>query len=365
MIASCGLIGRSAELASAARIVIQVAASDINVLITGPSGAGKEMIARALHAKSGKSGSPFIAVNVAALAPGIVESELFGHERGAFTGASSRRIGVFEQASGGTIFLDEIGEIPLDIQVKLLRVLEHRIFARVGGNALIRADFRLVAATNKDLAVQVERGAFREDLFYRLRVVSIDLPALSARKADIAPLALHFLEQRAAELKTDKLHIESGALRLFHKYDWPGNVRELKNVIDSFAVTSQSGRIRAVDFEKYMIDNSSRASLLPVVTHRTPEAAEHQLIFQALMTLSNEMSSLRRLIEHEVELIRGGQPVQSGLAQQFGSVNLEEVERALVERALDEADGNRKKAARMLGIGERTLYRKLEKYGLK
>jgi len=365
LIVSCGLIGRSAELASATRIVTQVAATDINVLITGPSGAGKEMIARALHSKAGKSGAPFIAVNVAALAPGIIESELFGHEKGSFTGATARRIGVFEQASGGTIFLDEIGEIPLEIQAKLLRVLEHRIFTRVGGNALIRADFRLVAATNKDLTVQVERGAFREDLFYRLRVVSIDLPALSARKADIAPLAFHFLEQRAAELKTDKLHIEPGALRLFHKYEWPGNVRELKNVIDSFAVTSQSGRIRAADFERYMMDNPSRASLLPVVTHRTPEAAEHQLIFQALMTLSNEISSLRQLIDRELELTRGGQPVPPSSAQQFASVNVEEVERALVERALDEADGNRRKAARMLGIGERTLYRKLEKYGLK
>jgi DNA-binding NtrC family response regulator len=365
LIAKCGLVGRSAELASAARIVTQVASSDINVLITGPSGAGKEMIARALHARSNNPGGPFVAVNVAALAPGIVESELFGHEKGSFTGANARRLGVFEQAAGGTIFLDEIGEIPSEIQAKLLRVLDQRVFTRVGGNILIKADFRLVAATNRDLALQVERGAFREDLYYRLRVVSIDLPALARRKADIAPLAIHFLESRAKELKTDRLHIEPGAMRLFHKYDWPGNVRELKNVIDSFAITSQSGRIRFSDFEKYMMENTSRSNLLPVVTHRTPEAAEHQLIFQALMTLSNEIVSLRRLIERELELIRGGERVAEGPAGQFGSVNVEEVERVLVERALDEADGNRKKAAKMLGVGERTLYRKLEKYGLK
>jgi DNA-binding NtrC family response regulator len=361
MIESCGLVGRSSELAAAARIVIQVAPSDINVLITGPSGAGKEMIARALHAKSKKPSSPFVAVNVAALAPGIIESELFGHERGSFTGATARRIGLFEQASGGMIFLDEIAEIPLEIQAKLLRILENRVFTRVGGNTPIKANFRLIAATNKDLTV--ERGRFREDLYYRLRVVSIELPALSRRKADIAPLALHFLELRSRELKASKLHIEPGAMRLFHKYDWPGNVRELKNVIDSFAITSSTGRIRAVDFEKYMIDNTSRATLLPVVTHRTPEAAEHQLIFQALMTLSNEIVSLRRLIERELEMTRGGEPVRAATVQ-HGSVNVEEVERGLVERALDVAGGNRKKAARLLGIGERTLYRKLEKYGL-
>jgi len=365
LIASCGLVGRSSELASAARIVRQVAQSDINVLITGPSGAGKEMIARALHSKSKKPDTPFVAVNVAALAPGIVESELFGHEKGAFTGATSRRIGVFEQASGGTIFLDEIGEIPLEIQAKLLRVLEQRVFTRVGGNIPIKADFRLVAATNRDLASNVERGTFREDLYYRLRVVAIDLPSLAHRKADIAPLAFHFLTMRANELRTDKLHIEPGVMRLFHKYEWPGNVRELKNVIDSFAVTSQSGRIRVSDFEKYMIENPSRTNLLPVVTNRTPEAAEHQLIFQALMSLSNEIVSLRKLIERELELTRNAPLIQNGPAKRLGSVNVEEMERTLIERALDEADGNRKKAAKMLGIGERTLYRKHEKYGLK
>ncbi len=365
LIASCGLVGRSVELASAARIVEQVATSDVNVLITGPSGAGKEMIARALHAKSRNPGGPFVAVNVAALAPGLVESELFGHEKGSFTGAANRRIGVFEQASRGTIFLDEIGEISPEIQAKMLRVLEQRVFTRVGGNALNKADFRLVAATNKNLSTQVEQGRFREDLFYRLRVVSIDLPALARRKADIAPLALYFLERRATELGAGRLLLEPGAMRLFHRYDWPGNVRELKNVIDSFAVTSPSGRIRAADFERYMAENAPRAGLLPVVTHRTPEAAEHQLIFQALMTLSNEIVGLRRLIERELELMRTGEPIPTSPAGQFGSVNVEEVERALVERALDETRGNRKKAAKMLGIGERTLYRKLEKYGLK
>jgi len=365
-IASCGLVGRSPELASAARVVLQVAASNINVLITGPSGAGKEMIARALHARSPNPHSPFIAVNVAALAPGLVESELFGHERGAFTGAMARRSGVFEQASGGMIFLDEIGEIPLEIQAKLLRVLETRSFTRVGGNIQIKADFRLIAATNRSLSEDIAAGRFREDLYYRLRVVAIDLPSLARRKSDISPLAYHFLEERSRELKSGKLEIEPATLRLFHRYEWPGNVRELKNVIDSFAITSQSGRIRASDFEKYMMENPSRQSLLPVATHRTPESAEHQLIFQAIMALTNELMSLKRLIERELEKIRGGEPLPDSSAEKsYGSINVEDVERDLVTRALNQAGGNRKKAAEMLGIGERTLYRKLDKYGLK
>jgi DNA-binding NtrC family response regulator len=178
-------------------------------------------------------------------------------------------------------------------------------------------------------------------------------------------LALQFLQRRSRELSAANLHIEPGAMRLFHKYDWPGNVRELKNVIDSFAVTSQSGRIRAADFEKYMLENSSRSSLLPVVTHRTPGEAEHQLILQALMTLSNEIASLRRLIERELEVIHSAEPVAEADKAGNGSVNVEVAERNLIERALSQAQGNRKRAARMLGIGERTLYRKLEKYGLK
>jgi DNA-binding NtrC family response regulator len=366
VIESCGLVGRSKELAAASRVVLQVAPSDVNVLITGPSGSGKEIIARAIHDKSKNPGGPYIAVNVAAMAPGIIESELFGHEKGSFTGAASRRIGVFEQASGGIIFLDEVGEIPMEIQAKLLRVLEQRNFTRVGGNVSITADFRLVVATNRELGDDVANGRFREDLYYRLRVVSIDLPPLVQRKADIAPLAFYFLEKRKQELGNEKLGIEPGAMKLFHQYSWPGNIRELKNVIDSFTITSQNGRISAADFEKYMMENSSHSSYLPVVTKRTPEAAEHQLIFQALVALTNEVVSLKRLIERELERIHVGEPFPvEAQTKAPGSINVEDMEKVLVTRALSEAQGNRKKAAELLGIGERTLYRKLDKYGLR
>ena len=207
-------------------------------------------------------------------------------------------------------------------------------------------------------------GAFAK-IYYRLKVVSIGLSGLSGRRADIAPLAQHFLRMRARELKTDRLTIEPGALRLFHRYDWPGNVRELKNVIDSFSVTSASGRVSAADFERYMLQNASRSTLLPVITHHTPEAAEHQLIFQALMTLTNEVVSLKQLIVKELDRGRGGAGLDLDELPRVESVNVEDAERGLVTRALKAAAGNRKKAARMLGIGERTLYRKIEKYGLK
>ena len=361
-----GIIGRSRELLEAAETITKVAESDINVLITGPSGAGKEVIAKSIHNQSHRSANNFIAVNVAAMAPGIIESELFGHEKGSFTGASSRRIGVFEQAENGTIFLDEIGEIPLEIQAKLLRVLETRSFTRVGGNNEIKAEFRLLAATNRILADDVTNGKFREDLYYRLSVVSLELPALMERKADISPLTYYFLENRKIELKTDDLSIEPGALRLFYKYDWPGNVRELKNVIDSFTVTSKTGKIRAEEFEKYVKERRPKSEFLPMVTGRSPEGAERQLILQAIMALTNEIRDLRNIILTELERTGTPSPMETTTpADEYSSIKLEDVERELIIKALGESGGNRKQAARLLGMGERTLYRKLEKYGLK
>ncbi len=361
-----GIVGRSSDLIKAAGIVTKVASSDINVLITGPSGVGKEVIARAIHKESKKTNVPFVAVNVAAMAPGIIESELFGHEKGAFTGAASRRIGVFEQASDGIIFLDEIGEIPIEIQAKLLRVLEERSFSRVGGTAKVKANFRLLAATNRNLLDEVAAGRFREDLYYRLSVVTIDLPSLFERKADISPLAHYFLEERKRELKSDSLKIEPGAMKLFHRYEWPGNVRELKNVIYSFSVTGPSGRVRAEDFEKYVQERRPRSKLLPVVTGRTPEAAEHQIMMQALFALTNEVKELRFLIESELDRMKSIDNNHGFSAtSRSGPVNIEDAERELIIRALEESGGNRKTAADMLGMGERTLYRKLDKYGLK
>ncbi|MEE9555437.1 MAG: sigma-54 dependent transcriptional regulator [candidate division Zixibacteria bacterium] len=363
---SCGIIGRSSALSRVADIIKKIAPSDISVMIMGPSGAGKEVIARAIHANSDRPDKPLIAVNVAAMAPGIIESELFGHERGSFTGASSRRIGAFEQASGGVLFLDEIGEIPVEIQAKLLRVLEQKVFTRVGGNQNIEADFRLLAATNRNLQDEIDAGRFREDLYFRINVVAIDIPPISERIADIAPLTYYFLDRRKKELKADNLSIEPGALRQFHRYNWPGNVRELKNVIDSFSVTSSTGRIRSADFEDYVRSKKPKSELLPVVTGRSPESAEHQIMLQAILSLTSEVSSLRHMIETEMERMSFADSDIAGTGgTRFDSVRMDDAERELILKALGETGGNRKKAASLLGIGERTLYRKLDKYGLK
>jgi DNA-binding NtrC family response regulator len=357
-----GLVGRSNELIGVARMIEQVGSTDINVLITGPSGSGKEMVARAIHHRSGKSDDKFVAINIGSLAPGVIESELFGHEKGSFTGAVGRRLGHFEMAAGGTLFIDEIGELPADLQVKLLRVLEDKSFYRVGAQRKTATDARLIFATNRNLAEEVAAGRFREDLYYRLNVVNIVIPSLAARPRDIPPLVKYFIDKSRYTAGTNHGHIESGALKLMLKYHWPGNVRELKNVIESLLVLSEKGIITQESFEKYLRQKALHDQTLPVPTGRTPESAEHQLIIQAILSLKDEITALRRHIEEN-----GGTGMANykRLPEQRNSLNLDDNEKQLIIQTLSEVNGNRKRAAAILGIGERTLYRKLEKYGLK
>jgi len=356
-----GLAGRSAEMIAVARMIQQVAPTDITVLITGPSGAGKEMVARALHGGSGRPPEKFYGINIGSLAPGVIESELFGHEKGSFTGAQGRRLGYFELASGGTLFLDEIGDLPPDLQVKLLKVIEDKHFFRVGGDRLVSTDARLIFATNKNLAAEVEAGRFRNDLFYRLNVVNIIIPPLSARPRDIPPLVYEIIEKSKYSMGETK-GIESNALRLFLKYNWPGNVRELKNVIESLLVLSERGIITLEAFEKYIREKALHDRNLPVPTGRTPEAAEHQLIIQALISIKEEIGFLRQFV---VENLKPDIGFSGRLPEQKESLNLSENEKSLIIQTLRQVNGNRKKAAAILGIGERTLYRKINKYGLK
>ena len=306
------IVGQSPAMKEIFEIVQQVAPTRATVLVLGESGTGKEVIAKALHRLSPRAKLPFVTVHCAALAPTLLESELFGHERGAFTGAHERRIGRFEQAQGGTLFLDEIGEIDASIQVKLLRFLGERTFERVGSNKTLTADIRLVAATNKNLEELVKAGKFREDLFFRLRVVEINLPPLRARPGDIPLLAQAFLREYAQENGKAVNDFTADALEALMKFSWPGNVRELRTAIEHAVVLCRSERISLRD-------------LPPSV--RGSGAAEQRVL-----------------------------PAKA--------VTLKDAEKELILRALRETDGNRTHAAKKIGMSRRTFHRKLHEYHL-
>jgi DNA-binding NtrC family response regulator len=309
------LIGESLPMDEVFNTIKQVAPTRATVLIQGESGTGKELAAQAIHALSGRPKQKFVAVHCAALSPQLLESELFGHERGAFTGAVERRIGRFEQANGGTIFLDEIGEIDQTTQVKLLRVLgEDRSFERVGGNAPIKVDVRLVAATNKDLAKLVSEGKFRDDLFFRLSVVQLTMPPLRQRKEDIPLLAQAFLKQFAEENNKPVPEMSTEAMEALLRYDWPGNVRKLRNVIENCVVMTAGPKI-----------------------------------------------GLRNIPPEVREATDGGGTLASTrfIPAKGGKFNLHETEHRLILQALEDTDGNVTQAAKKLGISRRTLHRKI------
>jgi DNA-binding NtrC family response regulator len=306
------IIGESPVMKEIFEVVQQVAPTRATVMVTGESGTGKELIAKALHQLSPRAKQPFVTVHCAALAPTLLESELFGHEKGAFTGAHERRIGRFEQAQGGTLFLDEIGEIDATIQVKLLRFLGERTFERVGSNKTLSADVRLVAATNKNLEELAKAGKFREDLFFRLRVVEIELPPLRERAGDVPLLAQSFLQEFAKENGKPVNDFTADALRLLMNYPWPGNVRELRTAIEHAVVLCRGEKISARD--------------LP-------------------------------------PSVRGGRTTENQLSQR-NDLTVKEAEKQLIMRALKETDGNRTRAAQKIGMSRRTFHRKLHAYHL-
>lgn len=328
------LIGNSQAMNDVFDIIRQVAPSRATVLIQGESGTGKELVAQAIHNLSGRPKAKFVAVHCAALSPQLLESELFGHEKGAFTGAIERRIGRFEQANGGTLFLDEIGEIDSNIQVKVLRVLgEERSFERVGGGQPIKVDVRLVAATNKHLEEMVAEGKFRDDLFYRLNVVQITLPPLRQRKEDIPLLINAFLKQFAKENGKPQRDLTTDASEAILNYDWPGNVRELRTAIEHGVVMATGARIGLRD--------------LP------------QSLRQAKRDKGGAAAPAFSPTRHGVGQAIGGQDGQSAQIT-GGHLNLHETEHRLIMQALEESKGNRTRAASRLGISRRTLHRRLK-----
>ncbi|MBI3247523.1 MAG: sigma-54-dependent Fis family transcriptional regulator [Deltaproteobacteria bacterium] len=312
-------VGRGAAMQHVYDLIHQVAPSNTNVLITGETGTGKELAARAIHRASPRKAALFVPINCAAIPADILESELFGHTRGAFTGAAHDRAGKFELAHGGTIFLDEITEMPLLMQVKLLRVLQEREIERLGSNRRVRVDIRVIVATNRNPQQAVQAGVLREDLFYRINVFTVEMPPMRARTEDIPLLVQHFLDHHGTKLGYEQLQVSPSALRSLQQYDWPGNVRELENVLERAAVLSRGNLIDLPHLPQEIAASHQRSS--------APDT-------QAL----SESISLPQAIER--------------------------LEKAFIERALVQTDGNKAKAARLLDLSERALWYKVKKYGL-
>nr|MBA3497990.1 sigma 54-interacting transcriptional regulator [Gemmatimonadales bacterium] len=351
------------------------------VLIQGESGTGKELVAKGIHDLSPRRGKPFIAVNCAALPETLLESELFGHEKGAFTGAAERRLGRFELADTGTIFLDEIGEIPSSTQVKLLRVLESRTFFRVGGTQPIKVDVRVVAASNRALRDAVALGEFRDDLYYRLNVLNIYLPPLRERRDDIPLLVRRFIRELARAHDRTFRGITPEAMQRLVAAPWPGNVRQLRNLIESMVVLAPGAEIRAADIPADIFDGPGTLLPMRLAVQARDAVGGHELefILRSLIELKLQVEELRRRLDEHPQRVQvidlsdhstvadvltdgdgnGEQPVvyRSGMT-------MAEVERAAIEAALQEHRGNRRRAADVLGIGERTLYRKIKAYHL-
>jgi DNA-binding NtrC family response regulator len=359
-LARLGWIGKSDALHRLADQVLQVAPSEIAVLVTGASGTGKELVARALHDFSARRDRPFVPVNTGAIPETLLESELFGHEKGAFTGAVSRHEGIFEAARGGTVFLDEIGDMPAATQVKLLRVLESRRFRRLGGTAELDTDVRIVSATHRNLRELEEGGTFRRDLYYRISAVTIFATPLAQRRADLLPLLVHFWRSHAGP-RPAPAGIDAEALRLLWNYAWPGNVRELRNFAEAATVAFPGGLVGRAFALDYIQRQRGEARTLPVRTDRRPPGSESEVLLHAVLHLGHQVRELRRLIEERLP-----EPISDdAVALRAPSSSMADVERRAIETALFETGGNRREAARRLGIGERTLYRKIKAYGLR
>ncbi len=375
------IIGTSAAIRRLREQILRVAATPVStVLLFGESGSGKDLVAQALHRHSSRARAPFIPINCAAIPESLLESELFGHERGAFTDAKTQRRGLFEQADGGTVFLDEIGEMSLAAQIRLLRVLEQREVTRVGGSTAIPVDIRVVAATNKDLQDAVSRREFRLDLYHRLKVVDLEIPPLRQRAEDIPLLIDHFVAQFVGGLGTRFPGFTQEALDLLLGYDWPGNVRELRNLIEHLVFLGPRRPVEPHDLMPHLERPPVAERHLPVPTGKTPEQSERELIYFALLDLKREVAEVRRLVEAQAAraatpappVYQLQPPVEAEMepdgqgARAVEPVrSLKELEKEAIQRALARVRGNRRQAAGLLGISARTLYRKIDEYGLR
>ena len=416
-----GIIGNDPKLNRAIEKAIQVSPTDISVLVTGESGVGKESVPKIIHALSHRKHGKYIAVNCGAIPEGTIDSELFGHEKGAFTGASATRSGYFEVADGGTIFLDEVGELPLPTQVRLLRVLENGEFLKVGSSKIQKTDVRIVAATNVKIVEAIEKGNFREDLFYRLSTVDINLPPLRERSEDIHLLFRKFASDFAQKYKMPTLRLDQSAIDLLLKYRWSGNIRQLRNVAEQISVLEQQREINAVTLSQYLPNMSS--NLPAVISTKKAEgdfSNEREILYKVLFDMQRDVNDLKKLTmelmktgnankvqeensslikkiynqdqnneavlaaiveeepndnpmankvevldmpNSEAELRKGNYDFVEDVKEEE-SLSLQEKELELIKKSLEKYDGKRKDAADELGISERTLYRKIKQYDL-
>ena len=397
-----GIIGNSSALDRAIDIARQVAPTDLSVLITGESGVGKEIFPQIIHHLSARKHGPYIAVNCGAIPEGTIDSELFGHEKGSFTGAHEARKGYFEVANGGTIFLDEVAELPLSTQVRLLRVLESGEFFKVGSSKSQKTDVRVVAATNVEVQLAIDHGKFRQDLFYRLNSVPIAVPALRERKEDIFLLFRKFASDFAEKYRMPVLELDEEARQILTNYRWTGNIRQLKNFTEQISIIERDRNVSATTLQRYLPETVRRD--LPVLfkdAHKGSEMSERELLYKILFDMRRDITDLKKLVgeiighdevashfnnpsthipEHlsnEPQRQEGNRVTVHDRAQPADdesfvhgevmeeSLSLQERELELIRRALDKHEGRRRNAAKELGISERTLYRKIREYGIK
>tara|TARA_Y100000588_G_scaffold147876_2_gene161779 strand:+ start:4972 stop:6474 length:1503 start_codon:yes stop_codon:yes gene_type:complete len=379
------ILGKSADIQQVRQIIDQISPTPVNVLITGESGTGKSLIAEVIHEQSPQATGPFLTLNCGSIPETLLESELFGHERGAFTDARTRREGIFESADGGTVFLDEIGEMSLSAQVRLLHVLETKQFSRLGSSATVRSDVRVIAATNQDLSRAVAEGRFRRDLYYRLKVVEVRVPPLRARPEDIQVLVKRFTGTISKEHGVPPVEILPDGMEALRRYPWPGNIRELRNLVERLMVLSVDRRVDGHQVATYLQDDDYQQPqtdrALPVHLGKTPEESSRDLLYWAILEVAKDIKELKAYVLGQgtggVQPLPVYEPdgpvIDRGTDVEFSETisgpdddvkPMREVEREAIIHALRATDGHRKQAARLLHMAERTLYRKIRQYGL-
>ncbi len=377
------IIGNNPQLNRAIEIAVQVAPTDLSVLVTGENGVGKEFFPKIIHAYSSRKHGPYFAVNCGAIPEGTIDSELFGHEKGAFTDAKTERKGYFEIANGGTLFLDEVGELPLPTQAKLLRVLETGEFIRMGASQVQKTEVRVVAATNKDLPRAIRNGRFREDLYYRLNTVEIKVPALRERKEDIPLLFRKFAVDSSQKYRMPPIRLNDEATAMLRNYYWNGNIRQLKNVAEQISVIETNHDITAEILSKYLPKNQSESALMLAGDRPTgdPFMNEREMLYKVLFDMKRDIAELKQQVQgqnfnvsHAAPMPTSDTPIKmrddysdyqvAEEVKEDSNNTLAETERQAIMKALQHNAGNRKRAAEELGLSERTLYRKIKDYGL-